>query len=74
MQADTPDMEAAPVSDITFDGARFRVGPDSAGADPFRKFVGADRATDEQISLPIFYNPRRNAPNWGFNDGACSLM
>ena len=32
-----------------------------AGADPFRNFVVADRATDEQISLPIFYNPRGNA-------------
>src|SRR6266550_5180726 len=27
-----------------------------AGADPFRKFVMADRATDEQISLPILNN------------------
>ena len=29
-----------------------------AGADPFRNFVVADRATDEQVSLPIFNNPR----------------
>src|SRR4029077_15429328 len=45
-----------------------------AGADPFRNFVVADRATDEQISLPIFNNPRRNARNWRFNEDACSLM
>src|SRR5438067_96027 len=31
----------------------------SAGADPFRNFVVTNRATDEQISLPIFNNPRR---------------
>jgi len=44
-----------------------------AGADLFRNFVVADRATNEQISLPIFCNPRRNAGNWGFDEGACSL-
>src|SRR6266480_3840469 len=44
-----------------------------AGADPFRKFIVADRLTDKQISLPIFNNPRRNARNWGFNEAACSL-
>src|SRR5207244_10451827 len=30
-----------------------------AGADPFRNFVVTDRLADEQISLPIFNNPRR---------------
>src|SRR5207245_3507263 len=45
-----------------------------AGADPFRNFVVADHATDEQISLPIFYDPRRNARNWCFNEAVCSLM
>jgi hypothetical protein len=46
----------------------------SAGADPFRNFVVADRATDEQISLSIFNNLRRNAGNWGFNESAGLLM
>src|SRR5215208_2723253 len=43
-------------------------------ADPFTNFVMADRAIDEQIGLPIFYNPRRNAGNWGFNESAGPLM
>ena len=46
----------------------------SPGTDPFRNFVVADRVTDEQVSLPIFYDPRRNARNWGFNEVVCSLM
>src|SRR6266516_4390769 len=43
-----------------------------AGADSFRNFVVADRATDEQFSLPLLHNPRRNARNWGFNEVVCS--
>ena len=30
-----------------------------AAADPFRNFVVTDRATDEQVSLPILNNLRR---------------
>src|SRR5437773_11859793 len=44
-----------------------------AGADPFRNFVVANRATDEQISLPVFNNPRRKARSRGFNEAAYSL-
>src|SRR5881397_121672 len=44
-----------------------------AGADLFRKFVVADRATNEQVSLPISNNSRRNADSWGFNEAAYSL-
>src|SRR6476620_12487591 len=32
-----------------------------AGADPFRNFVVTNRLTDEQVSLPVFNNSRRNA-------------
>ena len=32
-----------------------------AGADAFRNFVMADRAIDQQVSLPVFNNSRRNA-------------
>ena len=45
-----------------------------AGADPFGKFVVTERLTDEQISLPIFNNSRRNADSWGFDEAAWSLM
>src|SRR6266487_4942867 len=58
--------------------ARFHVGGQidfahPAGSDPFRKFVMADRATNEQISLAISNNSRRNADSWGFNEAAYSL-
>src|SRR5207247_7662920 len=45
-----------------------------AGADPFRNFVVADRATDEQISLPVLDNASSKTGDWGFNEGVCSLM
>ncbi len=45
-----------------------------AGADSFRNFVVADRATDEQISLPVLDNARSKTGDWGFNEGVCSLM
>src|SRR5439155_21628295 len=44
-----------------------------AGADPSRNFVVTERLTDEQISLPISNNSRRNADSWGFNEAAYSL-
>jgi hypothetical protein len=44
-----------------------------AGAYLFGNFVVTDRLADEQVSLPISNNSRRNADSWGFNEAAYSL-
>src|SRR5206468_1645731 len=44
-----------------------------ATAYPFGNLVVTDRLADEQISLAISNNSRRNADSWGFNEAAYSL-
>src|SRR5436190_755333 len=41
---------------------------------PFGNFVVTERLTDEQVSLPIFNNSRRDADSCGFDEAVCSLM
>src|SRR4030095_1141290 len=57
---------------------RFIVGgqidfPHPATAYPFGNLVVTECLTDEQVSLPISNNARRNADSWGFNEAAYSL-
>src|SRR5882724_7169391 len=44
-----------------------------AGAYLFGNFVVTDRLADEQVSLPISNNSRRNGDSWGLNEAAYSL-
>jgi hypothetical protein len=44
-----------------------------ATAYPFGNLVVTECLTDEQVSLPISNNARRNADSWGFNEVAYSL-
>src|SRR5438876_877362 len=46
----------------------------AAGADPFRNFVVTDRATDEQVSLPILHNLRRETKSCSFNSGTARTI
>src|SRR6266550_1807828 len=43
------------------------------GADPFRNFVVTERPTDEQVSLPVFNDSRRNTDSRAFDKAAYSL-